>query len=252
MISLLPRKRHANFLELAKGDSWKQDRAALSAVARVAKGATVEQVCIRIGFFIYACIIAELGVYVYAAHNIAMQFLNLSFSFGDGIGVAGTALVGQSLGEKRPDLAHMYGTIAQRYALVAALLLATVVITCRGPLVGLYIYSDTANDAYVRQLAMNAMIIVGIMQPFQTSAVVYSGALRGAGDTRYVALAMIFTVVVMRPILSQLAIFVVGDVMGFTEMALLGAWCMATLDMITRMALMRRRYNGGKWHAIKL
>ena len=77
-------------------------------------------------------------------------------------------------------------------------------------------------------------------------------ALRGAGDTRYVALAMIFTVVVMRPILSQLAIFVVGDVMGFTEMALLGAWCMATLDMITRMALMRRRYNGGKWHAIKL
>lgn len=252
VISLLPRKRHANFLELVKGDSWKLDRAALSAVARVAKGATVEQVCIRIGFFIYACIIAELGVYVYAAHNIAMQFLNLSFSFGDGIGVAGTALVGQSLGEKRPDIAHMYGTIAQRYALVAALLLATVVITCRGPLVGLYIYSDTANDAYVRQLAMNAMIIVGIMQPFQTSAVVYSGALRGAGDTRYVALAMIFTVVVMRPILSQLAIFVVGDVMGFTEMALLGAWCMATLDMITRMVLMYRRYNGGKWHAIKL
>lgn len=71
----------------------------------------------------------------------------------------------------------MYGTIAQRYALVAALLLATVVITCRGPLVGLYIYSDTANDAYVRQLAMNAMIIVGIMQPFQTSAVVYSAAI---------------------------------------------------------------------------
>lgn len=56
----------------------------------------------------------------------------------------------------------------------------------------------------------------------------------------------------MRPILSQLAIFVVGDVMGFTEMALLGAWCMATLDMITRMVLMYRRYNGGKWHAIKL
>ncbi len=121
-------------------------------MTKVAKGAMVEQVCIRIGFFLYARIVAELGVYVYAAHNIAMQFLSLSFSFGDGIGIAGTALVGQSLGEKRPDIAHMYGKIAQRYALVAALLLATVVITCRGPLVGLYIYSDTANDAYVRQL----------------------------------------------------------------------------------------------------
>ena len=117
---------------------------------------------------------------------------------------------------------------------------------------GLYIYSDTANDAYVRQLAMNAMIVVGIMQPFQTSAVVYSGALRGAGDTRYVALAMILTVVVMRPLLSSLAIYVVGEVWGRTEMALIGAWCMATLDMITRMALMHRRYVGGKWHAIQL
>ena len=63
---------------------------------------------------------------------------------------------------------------------------------------------------------------------------------------------MIFTVVVMRPILSQIAIWVVGEVMGMAEMALLGAWSMATLDMITRMLLSRRRYNGGKWHAIKL
>ena len=146
----------------------------------------------------------------------------------------------------------MYGKIAQRFALIAALVLATVVITCRGPLVSLYIYSDTANDRYVAQLAMKAMIIVGIMQPFQTSAVVYSGALRGAGDTRYVAMAMILTVVVMRPLLSSIAIYVVGEVLHMPEMALLGAWCMATVDMITRMLLMHHRYSGGKWHAIKL
>ena len=36
------------------------------------------------------------------------------------------------------------------------------------------------------------------------------------------------------------------------EMALVGVWCMALIDMITRMALMLRRYNGGKWHAIRL
>ena len=252
VVSLLPRRRHVHFLEFTRRDSWKLDRGALGAVFHVSQGALLEQICMRIGFFLYARIVAELGVYVYAAHNIAMQFLSLSFSFGDGIGVAGTALVGQSLGEERPDIAHMYGKIAQRFALLAALILATLVITCRGPLVGLYIYSDTANDAYVRQLAMSAMIIVGIMQPFQTSAVVYSGALRGAGDTRYVAFVMIFTVVVMRPILSQIAIWVVGEVMGMAEMALLGAWSMATLDMITRMLLSRRRYNGGKWHAIKL
>ena len=252
LFSLFHRHSDTAFLEVKARQSWKLNGDTLKALMQVAKGATVEQVCIRVGFFLYARIVAELGVYVYAAHNIAMQFLSLSFSFGDGIGIAGTALVGQALGEKRPDIAHMYGKIAQRFALIAALALATVVITCRDPLVHMYIYSNTANDVYVADLAMKAMIIVGIMQPFQTSAVVYSGALRGAGDTRYVAKAMILTVVVMRPVLSSIAIFVVGEVMHMPEMALIGAWCMATLDMITRMLLMYRRYAGGKWHAIKL
>ena len=146
----------------------------------------------------------------------------------------------------------MYGKISQRFALVVSILLAVTVIALRGPLVSLFIYSNTGNAAYVRILAMRIMVVVGIMQPFQTSSLVSSGALRGAGDTRYVALAMILTVVVMRPTLSLLAIYVMGDLMGFTEMALVGVWCMALLDMITRMILMLRRYNGGKWHAIQL
>ena len=252
VLSLVHRHSDSAFLDLDMRSCWKPDRATLHAIAKVGKGAMVEQVCIRLGFLAYARIVAGLGTYAYSAHNIAMQFLSLSFSFADGIGIAATALVGRALGEKRPDIAHVYGKIGQRYALITSLCLASVVITCRGGLVDLYIHSSTANDLYVRQLAMQAMIVVGIMQPFQTSAVVYSGALRGAGDTRYVAMSMIFTVVCMRPALSLLAIYVVGEVMGMTEMALIGAWCMAMLDMITRMLLVYRRYSGGKWHAIQV
>ena len=100
----LPAARQAPrpLLELTRKDSWKLDREAAGGNGEGGQGRDVEQVFIRIGFFLYARIVAGLGVYVYAAHNIAMQFLSLSFSFGDGIGIAGTALVGQSLGEKRP------------------------------------------------------------------------------------------------------------------------------------------------------
>ncbi len=42
-----------------------------------------------------------------------MNVMNLSFSFGDGMQVAAVALCGRSLGEKRPDLAVMYGTICR-------------------------------------------------------------------------------------------------------------------------------------------
>ncbi|NLF26720.1 MAG: MATE family efflux transporter [Clostridiales bacterium] len=252
VLSLFHRDRAGAFLSLSFRDSWRLDGETLRSVSKVGKSALLEQICIRLGFFAYARIVAGLGTDPYAAHNIAMQFLSISFSFGDGIGIAGTSLVGQSLGRGRPDHAHLYGKIAQRFALIAALCLAAIVISLRGPLVGLFIYEDTANAAYVRALATRLMIIVGIMQPFQTSAVVNSGALRGAGDTFYVAVAMTLTVVVMRPLLSLAAIYVVGTRMGYGEMALVGAWCMALIDMITRMALMLRRYNGGKWHAIRL
>ena len=99
---------------------------------------------------------------------------------------------------------------------------------------------------------MQVMIVVAAMQPFQTSAVVSTGALRGAGDTRYVAFSMILTVVGMRPLLSFGAVTLIGKTLQLPELALIGAWCVALLDMITRMVLMLRRYNGGKWHAIKL
>lgn len=250
--SLFHTHRHTAFLRLSLHDKWRFDKSALMAISKVGKSALLEQLCIRGGFLIYAMIVANLGTNEYAAHIIGIQFLQLSFSFGDGVGVASTALVGQMLGKKRPDLAHMYGKIAQRFALILSIALAVVVVTCRAGLVNLFIYSDTANDRYVRELAMRVMIVVAAMQPFQTSAVVSTGALRGAGDTRYVAFSMILTVVGMRPLLSFGAVTLIGKTLELPELALIGAWCVALLDMITRMVLMLRRYNGGKWHAIKL
>ena len=248
-VSLLPGKRHAHFLELTRKDSWKLDREALGAMTKVAKGAMVEQVCIRIGFFplrAHRCRAGRLRLRgAQHRHAVFEPFLFLwrwhrhrPARRWSASRWARSGRTSPTCTARSPNATRWWRRFCwPRWSSPAA-----------GRWWGLYIYSDTANDAYVRQLAMNAMVIVGIMQPFQTSAVVYSGA----GDTRYVAMAMILTAVVMRPILSQLAIYVVGEVFGLAEMALLGAWSMATLDMITRMVLMHRRYVGGKWHAIQL
>ena len=179
-----------------------------------------------------------------------MQFLNLSFCFADGLGVAGTSLVGQMLGSKRKDLSHIYGTIAQRFSLIVALVIATCCVIFRGPLVSMFISSSDGDS--VRRLAELIMIVVGLFQPFQMLAVVVSGALRGAGDVKYTARVMMLTVTVMRPVLALLAVKIIGDVMGQDEIALIGAWAAALIDMITRMVLMLRRYVGGKWHDIQV
>lgn len=246
---MLPRTQ-TSFLHLSFRDDWRPDKTSIMDVTRVASGAMVEQVVLRIGFFSYAKIVAGLGTNAFAAHQIDMQFLNLSFSFADGFGVAGTSLVGQNLGAKRKDLAHIFGKLAQRSAFVISLILASCCIFLRGPLVSMFI-SENAEPG-VREMAENVMIVVGIFQPFQMLSVVAAGALRGAGDVKYAARVMTITVMLIRPILAFAAVYYFDKVLGNEPLALIGAWLASLSDMITRMILFMRRYNAGKWHDIRV
>ena len=238
------------FLRLSFHGSWRLSRNTIQPVFKVAGSALFEQIFLRVGFFVFARMVAGLGTDNFAAHSIAMQFLTISFAFGDGVGVASTSLVGQMLGQRRPDLAHMYGKIGQRFALILSLVLAASVMLFRRQLVSMFIHSD--DSEYVREMAEYLLLIVAGFQPFQMSAVVNAGALRGAGDTRYVAWSMIFNVIVVRLSLAAILIYLIGDVWGNRDWALIGAWCGSFVDITLRMVMMLRRFNGGKWHAIKL
>ncbi len=246
VFSLISGSRHGNFLRVSLKDNWMPHWETIKAILKTGGNAMIEQVFLRIGFFSYAKIVAGLGTDSFAAHQICMQFLNLSFTFADGIGVAGTSLVGQMLGKKRPDLSVVYGKCSQRLALTTALILATCIIIFREPLLTLFIHTEQYENAqFVFDLSMQVMLVVALFQPFQTSSVVYSGCLRGAGDTKYVAIVMMICVAAVRPIAATLAVYVF-------KMNLVGAWMASLIDMILRMALVARRFGGGKWHDIKV
>jgi putative MATE family efflux protein len=247
MATVFGRRHSAGFFHLSLRDDWRPNFKILKEITGVGGGAVLEQLVLRIGFFSYAAIVANLGTAVFAAHQICAQFQNLSFTFGDGIGVAGTSLVGQSLGRKRPDMAKLYGIASQRMAMTVALVLATSIVIFRHQLVGIF-----SDDPYITGLASSVMLLLAIFQPFQTSSVVVSGALRGAGDTMYVAGVMMLCVGLMRPLLALLAVFLLKNVFGLPEIALMGAWAAAIIDMATRVTLVYRRFSGGKWCNIKV
>jgi putative MATE family efflux protein len=239
--------KNSGFLRLSIRDDWRLDRETVKGIAKVGGNAMLEQLALRFGFFFYAIIVASLGTAIFAAHQICMQFLNISFTFGDGIGIAGTSLVGQSLGRCRPDMAKLYGKASQRLALTAAFLLAGVILIFRGTMVGWF-----TSDPEVWTLAWLVMLMVAVFQPLQTSSVVISGALRGAGDTGYVAGVMLLCVAVIRPVLALLAIYLIREIFGRPDIALLGAWGASIIDMTIRLTMVYRRFNGGKWHDIKV
>jgi putative MATE family efflux protein len=247
VITVYDHRRNTGFLRLSRHDDWRLDGETVKGIFRVGGNAMLEQLALRFGFFVYALIVARLGTMVFAAHQICMQFLNISFNFGDGIGAAGTSLVGQSLGQGRPDMAKLYGKASQRLALTAAFILAGLILIFRAPMVGWF-----TDDAEVLALSVQVMLMVAIFQPFQTSSVVISGALRGAGDTAYVAAVMMLCVAVIRPTLALAAVYALKEVFGRGDIALMGAWAASIIDMIIRLTLVYRRFNGGKWHAIKV
>lgn len=243
LLSIMMRRNRAGFLHVSLKDDWRFDKETIRSISGVGGNALLEQIALRIGFFLYAKMIYDaLGPAAFSSHQICMQFLNISFTFGDGIGVAGTSLVGQMLGKGRSDLSMVYGKVSQRMALTVSAALLLVFIPFRYPLVELFVRPEEAD---VLQMAAQVMILVGIFQPFQTSSVVLSGCLRGAGDTRYVAAVMMTCVMIIRPVLSWAAIYPL-------QLGLVGAWTASLMDMIVRLVFVFTRFTRGKWMKIRI
>jgi len=226
------------YLRITLADKWRPDKIMLKTIGRVTSGGLLEQLFMRLGFFAYAMVIADLGTLETAAHFIAMQFMNLSFTFADGISVATTALVGQNLGKKRPDLSIMYGKIGMRLALIVAALLSTTALLSRFHFPILFASGD--NAAAVIQITSGIMLIIVYILPLQTSQLVMAGSLRGAGDTKYVAFTMLLTVGLIRPITG----FVLTYPLGW---GLTGAWVAIIFDQAARLILLMSRFMRGRW-----
>lgn len=240
LLSIISVLRPYSYINLRNVNEWKFNKKILQSLTKVGSSALLEQISVRIGFFMFIRMVAELGTLYLSAHQICVQFLNLTYSFADGLAIAGTVLIGQYLGEKRPDLALIYGKIGQRIALTMSMAMILILTVFRYPLVEIFI-----DERDVIDLAVNVMFFVAIFQPFQTTQVVLAGCLRGAGDTRYVAIIMITCILLVRPLAALLAINQLG-------WGLYGAWAASLFDIALRMVLVYWRFNQLKWTKIEV
>ncbi|BCJ93325.1 MATE efflux family protein [Anaerocolumna cellulosilytica] len=240
IISIATLLRKDSFLSLRVKGSWRLTKEVLTPITKVGSSAFIEQVFMRIGFLVYAILVAKLGTTAYATHLICMNILNLSFCFGDGFSIAASSLVGQSLGRKRPDMAIIYGKAGQRLAFMVSTLLFIFFIGT-----GKYLITLFNSEPEVVLLGSGIMIIIAFTTHAQTSQVIMSGCLRGAGDTIFVAIVSMISVTLIRPFLTWLLCFPV-------DMGLYGAWIALCGDQILRLVLNFIRFSNGKWTKITL
>ncbi len=200
----------------------------------------VEQLFLRVGFFVYAIIIAALGTTAFTTHQIAMNVMTVSFAFGDGLSHAAIALVGYSLGQKRGDLARIYGSFCQRLGLLVSLCLSAVYLIFGKAIIGLF--SQTPQVLSDGTTIMRLMTVIVIVQ---ISQVIYSGCLRGSGDAKYMAIVSFLNIAILRPGIAYIMVFVLGR-------GLIGAWLGLILDQCIRLLMTAVRFSRGRWMRIDL
>lgn len=200
----------------------------------------IEQILMRVGFMSTAMMAAKMGTDAMAAHQVGMNILGLTFSFGDGMQVAAVALIGKSLGEGSPQKAKLYGKTCRRIGLCISCVLAVVYFFGGEALYRLFFEEDIIVAYGVQIIRLIIVIVL-----FQISQVIYMGCLRGGGDTTYTAIASTVSVTIIRTAGS----YFFGFVLGF---GMAGIWMGILADQISRFIFASTRFRSGKWIGIKI
>lgn len=209
-------------------------------IIKVGYSVFAEQVLMRIGFMLTAIMAAKQGTNAMAAHQVGMNIMSLSFSFGDGLQATAVALIGYSLGAKQPDRAKEYGRTCRMIGGVIAVLLAVLYFCGARLLMSLFF-----EEEEIVAIGVNIMHIIIFVVMLQIAQVIYMGCLRGAGDTFYTAIASTISVTLVRTAGSYFFGYTLG--MGIT-----GIWLGVLADQLSRFLFGSIRFRRGKWTEIKI
>ena len=239
-LALITLLRNNGYLHIHLKDDWKLDTETLHAIFKISIPSLVEQIFLRIGFFTYSRAVANLGTIDYATHLICMNVMTISFGLGDGLSIASSTLVGQSLGAKRSDLAMIYGKVLQRIGLLMSIILGIGIALFNTEI--MYLFS---KDILVIEKGETILLMIALVIQFQVNQVITMGCLRGAGDAKFVAFISLITITFIRPIGTYVLAYGVG-------LGLVGAWLSIYLDQITRLLTSKYRFNQSEWMKIQV
>jgi len=194
-------------------------------------------------------LVGQFGTAHLAASTIGMRYMSISFMPAVGINIATTAIVGKYIGMGRPDLARRRAHTALATAMVYMGICALAFLALGEPLVRAFVVQTGEAPALVEEIVRIGRLVLicaAVFQIFDALGIVYVGALRGAGDTRW---PMVVTF-----ILSWGLIIGGGwlAVKYFPDLTSIGPWIAASAYVIVLGLLLAWRFESGAWEKIDL
>jgi putative MATE family efflux protein len=225
-------------LRLHSSDVW-PDLALLGRLLRVSIPAAIDSLSIVGGQFWFLHIVNRLGNLPASAHGIAIGWEALGYLSGHAFGTAAMTMVGQNLGARRPELAARSAWTA--FALgIAMMCTMGAVFYALAPRM-FWLFCQEPKELPVIEAGVPVLRLIAFAMPGLASTMVFTSALRGAGDTR---VPVLFTWIGFLAFRIPLAYLLTGPSFN---LGLLGAWIAMTADLYVRGAFFLWRFSSGRW-----
>jgi MATE family multidrug resistance protein len=195
---------------------------------------------------LFILLIGRLGITALGATNLAFQVNSIVFVPMIGFAIATSTLVGQRLGQDRPDLAArttwsaFHITFTYMTTLAAFYLLAPSLF-----LLPFGAKADPAQFALLRDTTIIMLRFVAVYSVFDSANLIFSAALKGAGDTLFV---MLMSSSLSMSLMVVPTWFICRDGKG----SIWAAWTALTVFIVVLAFFFLGRFLKGKWRTMRV
>ena len=202
-------------------------------LVRVGGDLIVRTAALRGSLLALTVVAARIGSTAVAAHQVAFEVWSFLAMGLDALAIAAQALVGRLLGASAGDDARAASRRLLAIGLVAGAATGAVVLAA-SPWLGRAFSDDADVLATVRTL----LWWVAVLQPLAVVAFVLDGVLIGAGDQRFLAVAMVAAAAAMAVALVPVVAL---------DLGVAWLWGAFGVLMAVRAATLIVRFRGGRW-----
>jgi len=198
------------------------------------------------GWTIFVALVGRLGAIQLEAVSATFTINALAFQPMIGLGIATSIIVGQSVTAGRIPAAER--ATRRAFTLTFAYMATLSALYVALPRTLIRLFSPETNDAQFATVVAYSVVLlrfVALYNLFDGMNIVYAGAIRGAGDTRFVLLMVVglSTSLLIVPTYLAIQVFRLG---------VYAAMAAATAYVVVIALCFYARYKGGKWKSMRV